>query len=160
MYMIAKYAQLAAVSITLSVLLLGWSLSAYSQTPERSGANKAEPDIQRWYKPNQVSRGTSLYAKNCSVCHGKKGEGAPGWQGTALPPPLNGTGHTWHHPFGALGYQIKFGAPGGKGKMPGFASSLRDEDILNIIAWFQSQWPDEIYAAWVQRELESRQRKQ
>ena len=33
----------------------------------------------------------------------------------------------------ALGYQIKFGAPGGQGNMPGFADTLSDEQVLEIL---------------------------
>jgi mono/diheme cytochrome c family protein len=95
------------------------------------------------------------------VCHGKSGQGSFSWRkqdadGKFPPPPLNGTGHAWHHPFRALGSQIKFGAPGGGGKMPGFSESLSDEEIIDVIAWFQNRWPDEIYAAWVTRDRQSR----
>ena len=64
------------------------------------------------------------------------------------PPPLNGSAHTWHHPFEVLARQIKFGAPGGAGKMPPFQGRLTDEEIINVLAWVQSLWPDEIYAQW------------
>ena len=32
--------------------------------------------------------------------------------------------------------------------MPTFQGKLTDEEIINVIAWFQSLWPDEIYAQW------------
>ena len=84
---------------------------------------------------------------------GARGEATPDWRrresdGSFPPPPLNGTAHTWHHPFEILARQILFGAPGGGGKMPPFRSTLADEEVINVIAWFQSLWPDEIYTQW------------
>ena len=51
-------------------------------------------------------------------------------------------------------------APGGQGVMSGFSSSLKDDDILDITAWFESHWPDDVYGAWVRIGLKSRQGKQ
>lgn len=33
--------------------------------------------------------------------------------------------------------------------MPPFADVLTDAEIDVVIAWFQSHWPDRIYAAWL-----------
>jgi len=44
-----------------------------------------------------------------------------------------------------------------KRRMPRFAAALSDEQILDVIAWFQSHWPDEIYAAWSKAEERARQ---
>lgn len=114
---------------------------------------------KRWYTDEHVTRGAVVYADNCAVCHGARGEGTGDWRrrtadGKFPPPPLNGTAHTWHHPIRVLGTQIKFGAPGGIGAMPGFAEKLTDQQIVDVIAWFQDLWPDEIYAQW--REIEAR----
>ena len=108
---------------------------------------------QRWYDRSRIESGGKVYAANCAVCHGALGEATPDWRrresdGSFPPPPLNGTAHTWHHPFGILARQIKFGAPSGDGKMPIFQDKLTDEEIINVIAWFQSLWPDDIYAQW------------
>jgi hypothetical protein len=35
--------------------------------------------------------------------------------------------------------------------MPGFAGKLSDEEMLAAIAWFQSKWPERIYAIWEER---------
>nr|NIV18536.1 cytochrome c [Woeseiaceae bacterium] len=40
--------------------------------------------------------------------------------------------------------------------MPGFAEILSGDERLAIIAWFQSLWPDEIYARW--QEIDQRSR--
>ena len=109
--------------------------------------------LHRWYEPSRVESGEKVYALNCAECHGARGEATPDWRrrepdGSFPPPPLNGTAHTWHHPFQVLARQIKFGAPGGAGKMPPFQSRLTDEEIINVIAWIQSLWPDEIYTQW------------
>jgi mono/diheme cytochrome c family protein len=60
-------------------------------------------------------------------------------------PPLNGTGHAWHHPLKWLFRTI---SEGGTGGMPGWREELSPGEILAVIAWFQSHWSDEIYDAW------------
>ena len=121
--------------------------------------------VARWYDASNVSRGAPIFAQQCVVCHGKVGQGSFTWQqrgddGKFPPPPLNGMGHTWHHPFSALGSQVKFGTPGGGGTMPPFKEVLSDQDITDVISWFQDKWSDEIYAAWLARELQSRTQQQ
>ena len=50
-----------------------------------------------------IFRGMELYASNCASCHMGNLAGNPDWKsgldddGQRLPPPLNGTGQTWHH---------------------------------------------------------------
>ena len=129
--------------------------------PSRAYAAGVE-ELQRWYEPFRVESGEKVYASHCAVCHGARGEATPDWRrrepdGSFPPPPLNGTAHTWHHPFGVLARQIKFGGPGGTGKMPTFQGKLTDEEIINVIAWIQSLWPDEIYARWWQMQRRSSQ---
>ncbi|MFT5446417.1 MAG: mono/diheme cytochrome c family protein [Gammaproteobacteria bacterium] len=116
----------------------------------------------RWYESIRIQRGAALYAQHCADCHGNNAQGNADWRkksagGLFPPPPLNGTGHAWHHPLRALGAQIKHGAPGGRGSMPGFSATLSDEQILDTIAWFQHQWPDDIYAAWSGNDMRARQ---
>lgn len=101
----------------------------------------------------KVAHGARLYQMNCAECHGSKAQGAPNWRerdadGMFPPPPLNGTGHAWHHPKKMLHYVIANGSPGGQGNMPAWGDKLSDEEIDAIIAWFQSKWPDQVYAAW------------
>lgn len=109
--------------------------------------------VERWYSRDHVERGGVVYAEHCAVCHGQNAEGTKNWRqrsadGKFPPPPVDGTGHAWHHPMKILGAQIKFGAPGGQGSMPGFADKLSDDQIIDVIAWFQDRWPDETYATW------------
>ena len=127
----------------------------------QSSTAAASAPVERWYGHEQVERGALVYAQICAVCHGQNGEGTEKWrertdEGKFPPPPIDGTGHAWHHPIKVLGSQIKFGAPGGLGTMPGFADRLSDEQIVDVIAWLQDKWPDKVYAAWVEIELRSR----
>ena len=115
---------------------------------------------ERWYEKSRVESGKKVYETNCASCHGSRGEATPNWRnpdkdGNFPPPPLNGTAHTWHHPFRVLAQQIKFGLPGGTGKMPPFKDILTDDEIINAIAWFQSLWSDEIYAQWWKIQIRS-----
>ena len=130
-----------AVAITVAILA--------ATVPARADGERPE----RWYDLSRVESGREVYARNCAVCHGARGEAVSDWRsrdadGAFPPPPLNGSAHTWHHPFGVLARQIKFGAPEGAGTMPAFQGELTDEEIVDVIAWFQSLWPDEIYARW------------
>lgn len=105
---------------------------------------------ERWYKPVHAEAGMSLFAQHCASCHGAGGEGAPGWQkpgpdGKALAPPLNGSGHAWHHPLKQLYSTIRQGGVAG---MPAWGDKLSGAETLAIIARFQSWWSDDIYLAW------------
>lgn len=159
--MTLRYVALGLMSLALA--------ACSSETPSNNaaalngnsgGAVTAQP-MQRWYEFQQVSKGAGVFQANCAVCHGKQAEGAPNWQklgpdGKYPAPPLNGSGHGWHHPLQILFHVIKNGSPGGQGNMPPWGEKLSDDEMIAAIAWFQSKWPEEIYAAWMQRELASR----
>jgi mono/diheme cytochrome c family protein len=122
---------------------------------EKSGGNAAsEAILSRWYAREHLARGEKIYAEHCAACHGPNAEGTTNWRqrgpdGKFPPPPLNGTAHTWHHPVSVLLQQIRFGAPGGIGNMPGFEGRISGDDMAAVIAWIQSKWPDEVYTSWV-----------
>lgn len=103
--------------------------------------------------PAVLARGSQLFRANCATCHGQNGEGAPNWHqpgpdGKWPAPPLNGSGHAWHHPYPVLVRTIRDGTKAIGGNMPAWKDTLADGDIRAIIAWFQSRWPEEIYRAW------------
>ena len=115
----------------------------------------------RWYTQAQVDAGTSLYQVHCAACHAVDGSATADWRdldtsGHYPPPPLDGTGHTWHHPLEVLDYTIATGGVALGGVMPGFAEALSIDDRLAIIAWIQSLWPDAVYARWVAIDERSR----
>lgn len=119
-------------------------------------SSKQEPKkklIQRDINPKEYSYGQQLYLKNCAVCHGKHAEGDKNWRklnedGKYPPPPLNGTGHTWHHSTKALTNVIKDGTGKIGGNMPAWKDKLNNKDIEAILVFIQAQWPDELYTAW------------
>jgi len=111
-------------------------------------------DVTRTLDPKLIAQGEQLYKEHCAGCHGAKAEGNPNWhtamtQGKYLPPPLNGTGREWHSSRNQLHNHIKYGSEFGKGDMPGFQNKLTDQQITSVMAWFQSLWPDQLYAEWV-----------
>jgi mono/diheme cytochrome c family protein len=101
-------------------------------------------------------KGGKLFRKNCAQCHGPLGQGHPHWNkadanGKYPPPPLNGTGHTWHHSEKVLKQIIRDGTGNLGGNMPAWKDKLSDDDISAILAWIRAQWPDHIYWAWSER---------
>ncbi|HEB97697.1 MAG TPA: cytochrome c [Sedimenticola thiotaurini] len=138
------------------------STSAGSEGMQSIGKTESAP-ARRWYAFQHVSQGARVFQENCAGCHGKQAAGAPNWKqmgsdGKYPPPPLNGTGHAWHHPLNMLFHVVKNGSPGGQGNMPAWKDKLSDDEIVAAIAWFQSKWPDEIYRAWAQRDIASRKK--
>lgn len=120
------------------------------------------PAIPRVSDPAVLAHGQRVYRTYCAGCHGSDAEGAPGWHrrgpdGRWPPPPLNGTGHAWHHTFDWLKQTIKEGTLQAGGGMPGWGNTLSDRDIEAVIFWFQSLWPEEVYASWAQMERQARQ---
>lgn len=64
------------------------------------------------------------------------------------PPPLNGTGHAWHHPLDDLKETIRDGTVKLGGGMPSWGDKMTGEEIEAVIAWIVSRWSDEIYKRW------------
>ncbi len=117
----------------------------------------SEPVLEQ--DPVRYTRGLKLYQQNCAACHGKQGEGALNWQqrdanGQYRPPPLNGSGHTWHHPMSVLVDIINNGTQRLGGNMPPWKGKLSNEETQDILFWVQSQWRNEIYAAWYKNNQE------
>lgn len=115
---------------------------------------------QRWYTSERVEQGAKVYAQHCASCHGLRAEATPDWQtsdadGRYPPPPLNGTAHTWHHPLPVLRRIVREGGTPLGGLMPAFGDQLGADEVDAVIAWFQSLWPSEIYAAWGRRNHEA-----
>ena len=149
-----------ATLIPLSDVYAQSSTNPGSPQPGSEAPNASQP--ARWYDDAHVQEGKRLYQHNCAVCHGVFGEGATNWRqrgtdGRMPPPPLNGTGHTWHHPGGALMHVIENGSPGGAGNMPGWKGKLTRPQMAALIARVQAWWSDEIYARWFEIEMRSRQ---
>lgn len=106
----------------------------------------------------QLARGGEIYKANCAVCHGANAEGAPNWQrpgpdGKYPAPPLDGSGHAWHHSGTALKQTIRGGTLKLGGSMPALGGKLSETEIEAVIVWFQLRWPDEIYSAWLNMEM-------
>jgi len=141
------------ILITAAVLLGLWACDGASPQPGRAIATPSGPPIQRFHEPQQLVLGEQVYRQHCSKCHGENGEGDPGWrkrdaEGMFLPPPLNGTGHAWHHARRWHREMILYGSQPGKGRMPAWQGKLSETEIEAVIEWFQSRWPDRVYAAW------------
>jgi len=113
-----------------------------------------DADTGRWFKPQQVERGAKLYQSYCSACHGNAAEGAENWQQrntdqSFRPPPLNGSGHTWHHSYADLEQVIMNGRGQGESVMPAWKELLTEQQVADVLAWIQSQWHPKLYDAWL-----------
>ena len=101
-----------------------------------------------------IERGKIAYEKNCVSCHMINLAGAKNWKefdedGHRKAPPLNGTGHTWHHDDKTLHAIIKYGlaklVKNYEGKMIGFEDKLSDKEIDSVLAYLKSYWPIDKY---------------
>jgi mono/diheme cytochrome c family protein len=109
--------------------------------------------------------GLSLYQENCASCHGNNLEGQPNWRnadenGILPAPPHDKSGHTWHHDSRFLFSYVKFGGQavmdaqgvaGFTSAMPSFQTELSDEQIIDILGYIHSTWPDDVKDAQATR---------
>ena len=101
----------------------------------------------------KLELGKALYYTHCASCHGENLQGQPKWNtsldedGHNYAPPLNGTGHTWHHSeeklYNIIRYGLTFYNQNYKGKMKG-NDQLSDGDVLSILEYIKSVWPESI----------------
>jgi mono/diheme cytochrome c family protein len=101
-----------------------------------------------------VAQGKTVYAAECATCHGENLEGQPNWRqrgenGRLPAPPHDASGHTWHHPDQQLFELTRLGPAalvggGYESDMPGYANILNDDDIVAVLSYIKSTWPEEI----------------
>jgi len=145
------------------VLLAGLVLSSCSKNDgadEQASSSKAVNKVQvaqaqSEFEPATVKQGEILYKENCAKCHGASGEGSVNWRkrkpdGKLLPPPLNGSGHTWHHSKLLLMSIIANGSINQGGDMPAWGEKLSSQEIDAVLTWVQSIWPEEVYKNWLE----------
>ncbi len=109
--------------------------------------------IERNFSQEQLAKGAILFQKNCASCHGDQGQGAVSWQkrnksGKFPAPPLNGTGHTWHHSTDVLKYTIRNGTGKIGGNMPAFKDKISNSEIDDVLVFIKDKWPQPLYQAW------------
>lgn len=105
-----------------------------------------------------VALGSTIYADNCASCHGANLEGqveewrSPGPDGLMPAPPHDETGHTWHHPDEILFKIAKLGIVKAanlkdyKSAMPAYEDILSDAEIVAVLSYIKSTWPDQVRA--------------
>lgn len=129
---------------------------------ENNNAGLPVPDAPpRQLDAAQLALGKQIFADNCAQCHGDQAQGAPNWRkrdadGFYPAPPLNGSGHGWHHSTEVLSNVINNGSVPGQGKMPGWEGKLSAQEVSAVIAWFQSTWPQPVYNAWFEMQQRGR----
>ena len=132
------------------VLLVG-GVIFYFSTP----LDKTELGISLQHKDRAVvDVGKAIYAENCASCHGVVLEGQANWrqrdiEGYLPAPPHDEMGHTWHHSDSYLFLMTKYGIEEMIGKsypnnMPVFEDKLTDDDIIAVLSYIKSTWPDRI----------------
>ena len=140
------------------LLLAGCERLEEAGAVEPLTASQAPPRV---YDTAVLERGRNLYAQHCAACHGADAEGDPQWRerrpdGRFRPPPLNGSGHAWHHPWRQLHQIVKHGRDPRQSDMPGWGDRLSDADIDAILSWLQSLWPEPAYQGWYRIDQKSR----
>ncbi len=127
-------------------LLVGWVWFGGGERPGTPGSASAtllQPD-----NAALLARGADIYARACASCHGANLEGQAGWRSNRkLAPPHDETGHTWHHPDRLLFQMVKEGTIRMGGSMPGFKGMLDDEEIIAVLSWIKSRWPERVRQA-------------
>jgi len=120
------------------------------------GGDDAVGESLQWQDASLVAEGAEIYAAQCAACHGADLEGEPDWQlrradGLLPAPPHDQTGHTWHHPDRVLidittrGTEAVVGG-GYQSAMIGFGDILSDREIVAVLSYIKSTWPDDIIA--------------
>ena len=141
-------------SVTMAAGLLSaavvWGAIA-GQEPEDASADAIQ-SLGPTADAELLALGEQLYAEKCASCHGAELQGQPDWKrrlesGRMPAPPRDESGHTWHHSDADLFRLTKEGVAavvGGnyESDMPAFEDVLSDEEILAVLAFIKSTWPE------------------
>ncbi|MFC4670758.1 cytochrome c [Seohaeicola nanhaiensis] len=131
------------------VAISGLAVAVWAET--RRVGSEQTTFLREVIAPEQIARGEALYAETCASCHGADLEGAPDWRrrnadGRMPAPPHDETGHTWHHADRDLFNITRLGVggvvPGYESDMPAYQDVLSDAEIIAVLAFIKSTWPE------------------
>ncbi len=130
--------------IFIGVAMIGWYLLD----------DRADIGLLRHQDAQIVAEGAAVYKEHCASCHGMALEGQENWQirkpdGRLPAPPHDETGHTWHHPDQLLFRFTKLGPAklignGYESDMPGYEDILSDDQIIAVLSYIKSTWPEDV----------------
>jgi len=150
MYSISRSILLAALSL--------WLIACSDDQQEKVSSKPEAPESARpeQFDINRIARGARLYQENCAQCHGPEAQGHPDWQhakqqGYAAAPPLDGVGPAIKLRKSEMIAIIRNGVKqDGVPVMPAWKGRVSDEEIEDVITWYQALWPGPVYARWRQ----------
>ena len=139
------------ILLIIIVLLIGSYFLLFQSKHTQEEVNTTNTTLEE--VSTKLELGKALYYTHCASCHGENLQGQPKWKtsldedGHNYAPPLNGTGHTWHHSeeqlYNIIRYGLTFYNENYKGKMKG-NDQLSDEDVWSILEYIKSIWPESI----------------
>ncbi len=142
--------QTALISTVMVMILLGGWLMIGAPAPWSPVGGERESAA---VGPETLALGEAVYSQNCAACHGDDREGQENWRergedGKLPAPPLDGSGHTWHHPDDELLAIIEQGiepfAPEGyRSDMKGFGGRLSEAEMRAVLAYLKAEWPED-----------------
>ena len=121
-----------------------------AQAEAGSGTQAALPHFADADNLQSVRAGRELYRERCARCHGRRLEGQALWRlqdrfAHQRAPAHDETGHTWAHSDEELFRITRSGRlpnmpEDATSYMPAFAQILRDDEILQVIAYIKARW--------------------
>ncbi len=101
----------------------------------------AAPTATPTATPDLIAQGREVYMRECAVCHGERAQGYADDPGA---PPLDDTGHAWHHPDQQIYGWIVNGklALAGEG-MPALGDRLTEQEVRAVIEYLHSLWTED-----------------
>lgn len=138
------------VGVVVAVLLVS---ACGKEKPDTSAAKDAASALQgdRPVSTESLLRGVRLFQEHCAQCHGPEAQGHPDWRNPQVvaAPPLNGGGNVWKRRKPEMIAIIRNGAMRhGEPVMPAWKGRLSDQEIEDVITWFQALWPADVYDRW------------
>jgi mono/diheme cytochrome c family protein len=130
--------------------------STQTDSGTAESARTAEASKTEQFDVNRIARGARLYQEHCAQCHGPEAQGHPDWQhakqqGYAAAPPLDGAGPVANRRKAEMIDIIRNGVKqDGVPVMPSWKGRVSDEEIEDVITWYQALWPSQVYARWRQ----------
>jgi putative copper resistance protein D len=119
---------LAAIAVLAAIFVPMLATRAYPSTYQSSPIP---------YTAGAIVAGATLYASNCTQCHGLHRLDAPGSNSGPPIATIDPAQHALRHRDGEHYWWVAHGIPGTS--MPGFAANLSEDDIWNVIEFMNAQ---------------------